>query len=81
MLSIMEGFKIPPQGSGKEKMQKPSGKFFQEIFRKGFQNKKPAKSLCMKGKTAAIFGNDSRESFPNSSEEEKMVNYERMMSK
>ena len=65
MLFVMEGFEIPPQGSGKEKMQKPSGKFFQKNFRKGFQNKKPAKSLFMKGKTAAIFGNDSRESFPN----------------
>jgi len=42
---------------------------FQENFRKHFQNQKLAKSFFMKGKTAAIFGNDSRESFPNRLEE------------
>ena len=39
------------------------------FFRKDFQNPKTAKLLFMKVKTTAIFGNDSRESFPNSLEE------------
>jgi len=47
----------------------PSEKFFPGIFRKDSQNQKSAKSLFMKGKAAAIFGNDSRESFPNRLEE------------